>query len=293
MEPAPAPSELTDFDKNWNYANPKGTQDYFLSILPQARQSGDASRLGQLLTQIARAQGLQGNFEEAHKILDEAEPMADIPQVAVRLLLERGRALNSSNQADLARPLFQEAWDRALKAGLEFHAVDAAHMLGIVEKGEAAVAWNEQAMVHAEKAKNPEARLWLGSLYNNLGWTHLDQKKNPEKALELFRKALKWREAKGQERETRIARYCVARAARALGRLEEALAIQQDLHAQWLKAGERDGYVCEEIGECLLALGSPLEAKPFFRQAHEELSQDEWLVEHEKVRLERIKSLST
>lgn len=292
MEPSAVRSELTDFDKQWNYRDPKGSEQVFLSLLPPLRQSGDKDLLGQLLTQIARAQGLQGNFEEAHKTLDEAETLAQSPIVVVRLLLERGRALNSSNQTDLARPLFQEAWDRAVAAGLDFHAVDAAHMLGIVEKGEAAVAWNEQAMVHAEKAKNPEARIWLGSLYNNLGWTYHDQKKNPEKALELFRKALKWREARGQERETRIARYCVAKAARSLGRLEEALAIQQDLHQQWIRAGERDGYVCEEIGECLLALGSSLEAKPFFRQAFEELSQDEWLSEHDRARLERLKGLS-
>lgn len=52
----------------------------------------------------------------------------------------------------------------------------------------------------------------------------------------------------------------------------------------------------EELGECLLALGRPAEARPHFSRphfsrAHELLSQDLWLREHEPERLTRLATL--
>jgi hypothetical protein len=56
--------------------------------------------------------------------------------------------------------------------------------------------------------------------------------------------------------------------------------------------GASDGFVFEELGECLLALGRADEARPYFAQAYAELSQDEWLADNEPARLERLKALS-
>jgi len=71
---------------------------------------------------------------------------------------------------------------------------------------------------------------------------------------------------------------------RALGRYEEALKLQQSLKS--------DGYVHEEIGECLLALKRDKEAAVEFARAHELLSKDWWLAANEPARLARIKKLS-
>ena len=54
---------------------------------------------------------------------------------------------------------------------------------------------------------------------------------------------------------------------------------------------EQDGYVFEEIAECLLILGRAAESRPYFVQAHAFLSRDIWLVAQEKERLERLKHL--
>jgi tetratricopeptide (TPR) repeat protein len=116
-------------------------------------------------------------------------------------------------------------------------------------------------------------------------------------ALDLFERGLAWRQAcRRDERDDggiRIARWCVARALRSLGRVEHALTMQRALLADLERAGARDGYVFEEIGECLLSLGRADEAKLFFAQAHAELSKDSWLAAHEQDRLRRLKEMSS
>ena len=41
--------------------------------------------------------------------------------------------------------------------------------------------------------------------------------------------------------------------------------------------GKRDGFIAEEIAECLLEMGQDEEAQPYLREAYEELSKQEWL----------------
>ena len=53
--------------------------------------------------------------------------------------------------------------------------------------------------------------------------------------------------------------------------------MQQELLAENEAVGENSGYVNEELGECLLILEKPTEARPFFALAYEALSQDPWL----------------
>jgi hypothetical protein len=55
--------------------------------------------------------------------------------------------------------------------------------------------------------------------------------------------------------------------------------------------GETDGYVFEEIGECLLALGRTTEAQPHFASAVELLAGDPPLAD-DPERFERVRSLA-
>jgi hypothetical protein len=93
-------------------------------------------------------------------------------------------------------------------------------------------------------------------------------------------------------KETRIAAWTVARTLRSLNRVEEALSKQMALKEEFESAGEADGYVLEEIGECLLALNQLDESRPYFAKAYDVLSKDEWLAEQEPDRLARLKELS-
>ena len=89
-----------------------------------------------------------------------------------------------------------------------------------------------------------------------------------------------------------IARWSMAKMMRHLGRVEEALALQRELLESTERTGaEPDGYVFEEIGECLFALGRVDEAAPHFARAFELLKNDPWLRQDEPQRLERLKQL--
>ncbi|MEP7359728.1 MAG: tetratricopeptide repeat protein [Anaerolineales bacterium] len=284
-------TDLPDFDALWNYDDPAGTEAKFRALLPAA--GAQPAYHAALLTQIARTQGLQRQFEAAHGTLDEAERLIDpsMTSTRIRLFLERGRVYNSSQHIPEAAPLFRAAWDLALAAGEDFYAVDAAHMLGICEPPERQAEWNLRALDLAERSAQPRARGWLGSLYNNLGWTFHDQG-DPTRALDLFEKALAFRQGQpGKQAEVLIAQWCVARCLRTLGRVEEALAQQQTLEREHAAAGSGDGYVFEEIAENLRLLGRLAEARPYFARAHAELSADAWLAEQEPARLQRLAEL--
>jgi tetratricopeptide (TPR) repeat protein len=275
---------LPDFDTLWNYDEPAETEARFLELLPEI--PGE-HRL-QLLTQIGRAQGLQRRFDDAHHTLNDVEAnLVEVqPVVRVRYLLERGRVFNSSRQPEKARPLFQEALTLAQAAHEDFYAIDAAHMLGIIDPPDKQLSWNLQALTMAERSSEPRAQNWQSSLYNNIGWTYHDLG-DYEKALNMFQKALIARQTQGKPREIAIAEWSIGRVLRSLNRVDEALAIQLRLKA----AGSSDGYVDEEIGECLLAQGKTEEARSHFAAAYDALSKDAFFVENEAPRLERLRQL--
>lgn len=277
-------------DQSWDYAQPATSEARFRQLLVTLEST--SAPYMELLTQIARAQGLQRHFAEAHETLDQVEAQLALhpPRVRLRYLLERGRVFNSAGHPHQARPFFLEAWDTARTAGEDLYAVDAAHMLGIIEPPEQQLAWHEKALALAENSVDPRARKWLGSLYNNIGWTYHDLQQD-ETSLAIFQKALAWRINQGQTAEIRIAKWCVARILRALNRVDEALAIQQALQNEFEASGDADGYVQEELGECLLHLQQAEQAQPHFAAAYQLLAQDPWLVANEKARLERLQTL--
>ena len=297
-------SNLPNFDTLWDYNDLEQTEQAFRELLPGAQESGNADYHAQLLTQIARTNSLRREFETAHRILDEVEvllrnidtpldqsdtsPDHETPSVArIRYLLERGRTYNSAGEIESARPLFEEAWDLARGIGADYHAVDAAHMLGISETGDKAQRWNETAMDMAEASPDARAKEWLGALYNNTGWTYHDAGEF-QRALECFEKGLAWRVERNNPVTIRIAKWSVARALRSLGRTFEALDMQRALLAEHESAGTKDGFVYEELAECLLILGKADEARTLFDLAYHELSKDAWLKENEADRLDRL-----
>lgn len=282
-------AELPEIDALWDYDDPPATERAFRALLPAAHASGNLAYLAELLTQIARTQGLQRQFDAAHRTLDEADALQreNHPRARIRALLERGRIFNSVKSPDQARVFFLQAWERALQHGEDALAVDAAHMLGIVEQEDQQLAWNLRALELAERSANPRARRWRGSLYNNIGWCYHDRGRYDE-ALALFKQALAARREAGAEREVHIATWCVARALRSFGRLDEALDMQHAL----LEVVDRDGFVHEEVGECLLALGRRDEARAHFARAHALLSRDAWLADNEAARLARLNELA-
>ena len=282
-----------DFDSLWNYSDPAATEEKFNDVLPQIKESGTTSDYLQLLTQIARTYGLRMKFDDSHKLLDEVEKQLNNAdsKTKVRYFLERGRTFNSSGKISEARDLFLQAFDLAVDAGEDDLAVDAAHMMGIVESDEQSLRWNEKALALAENSPDPKANKWLGSLYNNIGWTYFSMKQY-EKALELFKKDAAWYEQNNVPKYMNVANWSAAKTLRMLGKTEEAL--EEQLHLLELfrnGEAEEDGYVYEELAECYLLKNNSEQAKHFAALAYDILSKDIWMQANEKDRLERLKSL--
>ena len=271
----------------WDFDDPLVSEQRFRAA---AAAEADAVPRDVLVTQIARALGLQGRYAEALELLETLEP-SSAPELGVRIHLERGRVLNSSGDPAAARPEFEAAVTRAEEQRLEFLAVDAIHMIAIVAPADEQRALHARAIAMAEAATDPRARAWLASLYNNAGWTHFDAGEHDE-ALRLFKLALDERIRNGKAREIGIARWAVARTMRALGQTAAALAIQEELQRTNADAGIDDPYVSEELGECLLALGRDADARPHLAAALQGLSADGWTSEHEPERLERLRELA-
>lgn len=280
-----------EFDTLWDYDQPAETEKRFRSLMPAL--GANTSWRAELLTQISRAQGLQRRFAEAQATLDSVETLLpDLPlRPRIRYLLERGRVLNSSGDPAAARPFFMEAFRLAEAEPQEaFFAIDAAHMLAIISPEEA-LAWNQRALALADSATEARARNWRGSLLNNMGWAYHEQGDFTE-ALRYFEAALAFRRQQGQASEIRIARWCVARVRRDLGQTATALDEQRQLLAEFEAIGERSGYVYEEIGECLLAMGDVPGSRANFALAYELLSADPWLDANEPERLRRLRLLA-
>ena len=270
-----------NINKLWNFQNTKETRKKFHAL-----------RL-ELLTQIARTHGLEGDFDKAHAVLDEVEKALDAAPgvVNVRYLLERGRTLNSSGKPAEAVPLFHKAFELGRDISEHGYAVDALHMVAYAEKDpKVKLGWEEKAVAYAEKSKDERALKWLGTLYNNMTWSYFDMG-DFERGLDAARKGEAWHAERHKDtRGHRIARWSVGKLLRMNERYDEALKIQLGLEADYDKLGEKDGFVQEELGEVYLAQGKAGAATPHFKRAYE-LLKDTY-VKDEKARIERLKKLA-
>lgn len=283
-----------DFDKFWNYSDPGATEAIFQNIYNEQKGTASSAYLAQLLSQLARAKGLQGNFEDGFNTIKLAEEFCKKDDIlsSIRILLEKGRLYNSSGEKADSREFFWEAKELAIAEGYDLYAIDAVHMLGIVDPPEKQLEWNLIAIEMAEKTEDQRAKGWLGPLLNNTGWSYFDLG-NYETAMELFNKSLNWREQTKDELGIRIAKWTIARNLRALERYDEAISIQLELEKE-IEAKElpKDGYVYEELGELYLVKGDFNVSKKYFGLAYSILSEDNWLQNNEPDRLSRLKELS-
>jgi len=278
-------------DALWDFDKPAVSEECFRTEVkkwPTGSAEAQEAR-----TQIARTLALQRKFADAHALLDDIErTLALLPvHVRVRYLLERGRTLNSSGSPQRAVPLFAQALELSEAARDEFYAVDAAHMLGIAAPPAERLGWNLKALSLAEAATDARARGWRASLYNNIGWTYFDDGKTAT-ALDYWEKALAARQAMGNARTTRIAKWTVARGYRAMGRLDDAEAAQKSLAVELAQAGEADGFVYEELAEIALARGDAKSAQPWAAKAHTALKDDPSLAANEAPRLARLAAIA-
>jgi tetratricopeptide (TPR) repeat protein len=191
----------------WDFDDLGASEARFRAQL--AEETTDAGR-AEVLTQLARVEGLRGEFEKCDALLDEAEALGG---AEVRVLLERGRRERSSGRPGAGLAEFERAFELARASGDDVLAVDAAHMRAIVGDSET---WTARGVEIAAASDDPDVRYWLGPLYNNVGWSRFEAGDH-EGALEAFELALASRE-RDDPRESALehAREAVEEARRAL-----------------------------------------------------------------------------
>jgi tetratricopeptide (TPR) repeat protein len=239
---------MSDVDELWDFEDPAGSEHRFRRT---AEKATGADRIT-LLTQVARALGLQGQYAEGHALLDELHgwerqaPDEAVFSVDARIELERGRLYRSAGDPEQAADRFEEAVTLAREAGNDPLEVDAVHMQAVLATGAGAVDLDRRALELARRSSDPAARPWEAPLLNNLGLALVDVGSLDE-ALSTFEDAVAVRESRGERRETQIGRWMVAWTLRLLGRRHEALALQRSLKDELTADGIDDPYVDEEI----------------------------------------------
>ena len=183
----------------WDFDDLEGSKQRFQALLDE--ETTDTGR-AEVLTQLARVEGLEERYADGDRLLDEAAALAGSdPLVRARVDLERGRLRNSSGDREAALPLFEAAFDAALTIPHEFIAVDAAHMAAIAAADlPARIAWADRGIAIAEASDDPTVAYWLGSLFNNIGWDYFDAA-DYHTALDWFQRALVERERRPDEPE--------------------------------------------------------------------------------------------
>jgi tetratricopeptide (TPR) repeat protein len=284
-------------DLLWDYNDPAASEARFLELRQGLGAPEDHARLMELDTQIARAQGLQGRFADALAMLETVQErlLAGETRAAIRYELEFGRVLRSSGSPEAARPFFERAAALGEAAGEDRLAVDARHMVALVEPDPAKrVSLMLNDLEFAAASSDPDARAWRGSLWNNIGMA-FHELGDLDDAVQAFETSAScWEE--DDPKRALIAHWMVGWTLRLQGRLAEALATQEVLERAHQEAGTPGAYVEEELGELHLALAAGPDAEDHLRRAREHFARALPLLQDDLAddpdRLARIKRLA-
>jgi len=249
-----APVMALELRALWDFDRPELSESRFRQALQDAK--GDEALI--LQTQIARSYGLRRDFIHARAHLQSLEPALQSagPEARAWASLELGRSYASAThgaeqlgpqQQALARQSFEKAIAIASEAHLDALAIDALHMLAFVDTApKDQLKWAQQALAIAQASQQADAKRWEASLRNNIGYA-LHQLGRLDEALDQFEQALILREQAGIAKPIRIALWMKAWTLRAMGRSDEALAIQLRLEKECSAALDCDPDVYEEL----------------------------------------------
>ncbi|MFT2815965.1 tetratricopeptide repeat protein [Leifsonia sp. A12D58] len=221
--------DQSQLDSLWDFGDPAASAERFRAA---ADEADNEVVKAEYLTQLARALGASEEFDDAVAVLDDAAEGLPSPSALVdaRIALEQARLLVARDLPHEAVPFLLTAVRKASAAGSAFIALDALHMLALVDTGHEEE-WAHEGIDALDSVADPRTRRWGVAFHNNLGWRLL-YAGNPDAALDHFESALHIAETVGTENQRFVARWAKAKCLRALGRTDEAIAIQRELAAE-------------------------------------------------------------
>ncbi|KAG0024749.1 hypothetical protein BGZ80_008907 [Entomortierella chlamydospora] len=220
-----ANTQVPAFELIWDEnAESLAIEEAFREILSQTDLSTDLR--AEAMTQLARSQGLQGQFEAAKITLKEAFETSQETVPHLRYQLEMGRVLRSSGQLPESAPYFRKAYEEA------------------------------NPLEIARKSDNVRTQGWAAIILNNSAWDVFDEGKY-EQALKMFteatairKRALDAKETVKSKRAYRIARWSEGFTLRHMEKNEEAYKIQRQLLDEDDTKPNREELVilCDKLG---------------------------------------------
>jgi len=207
-----------DLDELWDFADPAASEQRFRD----ASAASTGADRAVLLTQVARALGLQERYDDALGLLEDIEDALTLPgftqdertELRARAALEHGRVLNSAGKPAPAVVQLARAAGLAAGARLDFLAADALHMLAIADPVRAQE-WTRRGLATALASPDPRTQRWAVALHANLGWSLYDAGEHAD-ALLAFGAALREARRVGTPEQVRWCGEGVAAAEEAL-----------------------------------------------------------------------------
>ncbi len=232
----------------WNFDDPAASEAVFRDLLETTQDAVDRVVVQ---TQIARALGLQGKFDEGMNLIDSL-PDIDHTTLAWQAI-EMGRLHRSKGEIESAGANFilamtqsdQEEEERPDPVLESLH-VDALHMYALVLSPADQIAFTKEALAKVNQSANPLVRRWSVTFLNNLGMAY-SEVGDWQSAYAAFLDAQGDARQQGDEGRIFVARYMVGWALRNLSRTDDALAHMTALQSDLLAAGRSDQYVEAEL----------------------------------------------
>lgn len=151
---------LPEWETLWDFSDPAGSAGRLQDAMVLGKRAGAQEYAAIVATQLARTQGMQRKFDEAHALLDGVEDnlAGASMELRMRYLLERGRVLNSSGKSPESSELFEAAWVLGQGADVDHLVADAGHVLAIVAEDKDALVWAETTMQFCEESLDTRCR---------------------------------------------------------------------------------------------------------------------------------------
>ena len=279
----------------WDFSDPQACEKNFRKKMEEFSTS--AFYVWELQTQVARALGLQGKFDEAFQILDsiqagfEYAPTCESKDlVGIRYNLERGRILKLTNKVEDSIRYFRFALKLAMKIRADDLSIDAIKMLLDMSSVNDRIELGLKGINIATELGNENLYPIVGAFALNVGEAYLENK-NYQKAIEQFMHARDIFSKLFDAEKVRKIRISICIAQRGLGNYKEAL-LELRVQEEWLKkTGNSDGIVFEEIAENLMALGQS-SSSIYFSKALKSFEAQSLVSDMDSKRISRIRQLS-